>query len=67
MLFSSICLLTHGLVKVVLVAVVLKNKLWAYPWMIAAGFHRVSAVPNRTSGQRGDDRTDNSSTSSLLP
>ena len=28
-------LLSHGVVKVVLVAAVLKEKLWAYPWMIA--------------------------------
>lgn len=35
MLFSAIYLLTHGLVKVVLVVAVLKNKLWAYPWIIA--------------------------------
>ncbi|QYR18209.1 DUF2127 domain-containing protein [Corynebacterium glutamicum] len=34
MLFSSIYLLTHGLVKVVLVMAVLKNKLWSYTWMI---------------------------------
>lgn len=27
--------------------------------MIAAGFHRVSAVPNRTSRQRRNDRADN--------
>ncbi|HLZ94139.1 MAG TPA: DUF2127 domain-containing protein, partial [Candidatus Dormibacteraeota bacterium] len=25
----------HGLVKIVLVAALLKNKIWAYPWMIA--------------------------------
>lgn len=34
MLFSAIYLLAHGIVKVVLVGAVLKNKLWAYPWMI---------------------------------
>jgi len=33
-LFGSVYLLLHGLVKVVLVAAVLKDKLWAYPWMI---------------------------------
>jgi uncharacterized membrane protein len=27
--------LSHGVVKVLLVAAVLKDKLWAYPWMIA--------------------------------
>lgn len=34
-LFGAIYLLSHGLVKVVLVWAVLRNKLWAYPWMIA--------------------------------
>jgi uncharacterized membrane protein len=28
-------LLLHGIVKVVLVLALLRNKLWAYPWMIA--------------------------------
>ncbi len=35
-LFSALYLLTHGVVKVVLVWAVLKNQLWAYPWMVAA-------------------------------
>lgn len=34
-LFGAIYLLLHGAVKVVLVWAVLKEKLWAYPWMIA--------------------------------
>ena len=34
MLFGAMYLLTHGLVKVVLVVALLLNKLWAYPWMI---------------------------------
>lgn len=34
-LFGAIYLLLHGLVKIVLVWAVLKDKLWAYPWMIA--------------------------------
>jgi uncharacterized membrane protein len=34
-LFASLYLLSHGLVKIVLVAALLKNKPWAYPWMIA--------------------------------
>lgn len=34
-LFGAIYLLLHGLVKVLLVAAVLRDKLWAYPWMIA--------------------------------
>jgi uncharacterized membrane protein len=27
--------LSHGVVKIVLVAALLRNKLWSYPWMIA--------------------------------
>ena len=34
-LFGAIYLLVHGLVKVILVAALLKNQLWAYPWTIA--------------------------------
>jgi len=34
-LFASIYLLSHGIAKVVLVALVLRDKLWAYPWLIA--------------------------------
>jgi uncharacterized membrane protein len=34
-LFGAFYLLAHGLVKVVLVVAVLRDKLWAYPWMIA--------------------------------
>lgn len=34
-LFGAIYLLLHGLVKIVLVWAVLKDQLWAYPWMIA--------------------------------
>ena len=33
--FAAVYLLLHGIVKVVLVAALLRNKLWAYPWMIA--------------------------------
>jgi len=33
-LFGAVYLLAHGMVKVVLVAALLKNQLWAYPWMI---------------------------------
>jgi uncharacterized membrane protein len=33
-LFLAAYLLSHGLVKVILVVAVLKEKLWAYPWMI---------------------------------
>jgi uncharacterized membrane protein len=34
LLFGSVYLLLHGVVKVVLVTALLLNKLWAYPWMI---------------------------------
>jgi uncharacterized membrane protein len=34
LIFAAVYLLAHGVVKVVLVAAVLRNKLWAYPWMI---------------------------------
>jgi uncharacterized membrane protein len=34
MLFLSFYLLSHGIVKAILVVAVLKNKIWAYPWMI---------------------------------
>lgn len=34
--FVAIYLLAHGVIKVVLVAAILRDKLWAYPWMIAA-------------------------------
>jgi uncharacterized membrane protein len=33
--FGAVYLLLHGVVKIVLVAALLRNKLWAYPWMIA--------------------------------
>lgn len=32
--FGALYLLSHGIVKIVLVVAVLKQKLWAYPWMI---------------------------------
>ena len=34
-LFGAVYLLSHGIAKVVLVALVLRDKLWAYPWLIA--------------------------------
>jgi uncharacterized membrane protein len=34
-LFGAIYLLSHGVSKVILVALVLRNKLWAYPWLMA--------------------------------
>ena len=33
--FAGLYLLSHGLAKVVLVVAVLRQKLWAYPWMLA--------------------------------
>jgi uncharacterized membrane protein len=33
--FAALYLLSHGVSKVVLVALVLREKLWAYPWLIA--------------------------------
>lgn len=33
--YGAVYLLAHGVAKVVLVILVLRNKLWAYPWMIA--------------------------------
>lgn len=35
-LFAAIYLLLHGVVKLVLVVVILRGKIWAYPWMIGA-------------------------------
>lgn len=35
LLFAALYLLSHGIVKVVLVGAVLKDRLWAYPWMMA--------------------------------
>jgi uncharacterized membrane protein len=34
-LFGAVYLLSHGGVKIILVAALLKNQLWAYPWTIA--------------------------------
>lgn len=35
-MFGAIYLLVHGIVKVILVGAVLRDKLWAYPWLIGA-------------------------------
>ena len=32
--FAAVYLLVHGAVKVFLIAALLRNKLWAYPWLI---------------------------------
>jgi len=34
-LFGSVYLLSHGIAKVVLVVALLRQQLWAYPWLIA--------------------------------
>lgn len=34
-IFASVYLLVHGAVKAVLVIALLRNRFWAYPWMIA--------------------------------
>ncbi len=33
--FGAIYLLAHGIVKIILVTAILKEKLWSYPWMMA--------------------------------
>jgi uncharacterized membrane protein len=32
--FGAFYLISHGVIKIVLVAALLRNKIWAYPWMI---------------------------------
>jgi uncharacterized membrane protein len=54
-LFASLYLLAHGAVKVVLVAALLMNKIWAYPWMIAVllafiGYQLYQIAVSPTSG-----------------
>jgi uncharacterized membrane protein len=50
-LFGAVYLLSHGVTKIVLVALVLRDKLWAYPWLIvlllafiAYQLYRITAV-----------------------
>ena len=50
-LFGAVYLLSHGVTKIVLVVLVLREKLWAYPWLIALllafiayQLYRISAV-----------------------
>jgi uncharacterized membrane protein len=33
--FGALYLLSHGVIKIVLVTALLRDKIWAYPWMIA--------------------------------
>lgn len=54
-IFGAVYLLVHGLVKVVLVVAVLRNKLWAYPILIAflvafIGYQTVELVINFSVG-----------------
>jgi uncharacterized membrane protein len=51
--FAAAYLLAHGIVKVVLVVALLRDKLWAYPWMIFTlivfiGYqlYRIALVPS---------------------
>jgi uncharacterized membrane protein len=50
-IFGAIYLLSHGIAKIVLVGLVLRDKLWAYPWLIvlllafiAYQLYRITAV-----------------------
>ena len=50
--FAAAYLLVHGLVKVVLVVALLRNQLWAYPWLIITliifivyQLYRIALVP----------------------
>ena len=50
-MFGAIYLLSHGAAKIVLVTLVLRDKLWAYPWLIvlllafiAYQLYRITAV-----------------------
>jgi uncharacterized membrane protein len=50
-IFGAIYLLSHGIAKIVLVVLVLRDKLWAYPWLIglllafiAYQLYRITAV-----------------------
>jgi uncharacterized membrane protein len=54
-LFGAVYLLLHGLVKVVLVVALLRDKLWAYPWMITViglfiGYQLYRIVMDPTAG-----------------
>lgn len=50
--FGAVYLLLHGVVKVVLVVALLRNRLWAYPWLIGVlvvfiGYqvYRIALIP----------------------
>jgi uncharacterized membrane protein len=56
-LFAAVYLLAHGMVKVVLVAALLNNRLWAYPWMLdflgsSSATSATGCASNRQSGWR---------------
>jgi uncharacterized membrane protein len=51
--FAAAYLLVHGIVKVFLIAALLRNKLWAYPWLILTlvvfivyQLYRIALVPS---------------------
>ena len=50
--FAAVYLLVHGIVKVFLIVALLRNKLWAYPWLIITlvvfivyQLYRIALVP----------------------
>ena len=59
-LFGAVYLLSHGIAKVVLVALVLRDKLWAYPWLIALlrPSSATSSTDHRRALLRRADRAD---------
>ena len=59
-LFGAVYLLAHGVVKVVLVAALLKDQRWAYPLdaRLSGGLHRLPALPAELPTLRGADSLD---------
>ena len=49
--YGGIYLLSHGMAKVILVVLVLRDKLWAYPLMIALDFRVDCVDPVRLAGR----------------
>ena len=64
--FYAFYLLSHGLVKAVLVVGLLREKLWAYPASIAVfgAVHRLSALPLQLHARHRTDPAHRSSTCS---
>lgn len=53
--FAAVYLLLHGIIKIVLVTALLRNQIWAYPWMIGfllmfIGYHLYRIVLRPTFG-----------------